>query len=134
MKGPNCKRRGELAELAFLYKAASLGYAVSKPYGDSLPYDFLLDCAGRLVRVQVKSVASSYRGLYRISSGSGNHHKTPYSPGDIDILAAYVVPHDAWYLIPIRALAGVLTIALCPHRPSRRRFEPFREAWSKAFG
>src|SRR6201988_4087434 len=29
------KRRGELAELAFTLKAASLGFAVSKPFGDS---------------------------------------------------------------------------------------------------
>ena len=38
------KRRGELAELAFLYKAANLGYGVAKPYGDSERYDFILDC------------------------------------------------------------------------------------------
>jgi hypothetical protein len=37
------KRRGELAELAFTLKAASLGFAVSKPYGDSERYDFILD-------------------------------------------------------------------------------------------
>ena len=35
------KIHGELAELAFLFKAASLGIAVAKPYGDSLPYDFM---------------------------------------------------------------------------------------------
>ena len=37
------KRRGELAELAFTLKATSLGFAVSKPYGDSERYDFILD-------------------------------------------------------------------------------------------
>jgi len=37
------KRRGELAELAFTLKAASLGFGVSKPYGDSERYDFILD-------------------------------------------------------------------------------------------
>jgi antitoxin ParD1/3/4 len=37
------KRRGELAELAFALKAASLGFGVSKPYGDSERYDFILD-------------------------------------------------------------------------------------------
>jgi hypothetical protein len=39
----NTKRRGELAELAFQYKAASLGFGVAKPYGDSERYDFILD-------------------------------------------------------------------------------------------
>src|SRR5947209_3330027 len=37
------KRRGELAELAFVYKAASLGFGVAKPYGDSERYDFRLE-------------------------------------------------------------------------------------------
>lgn len=37
------KRRGEIAELAFTLKAASLGFGVAKPYGDSERYDFILD-------------------------------------------------------------------------------------------
>ncbi|MGH9494656.1 MAG: group I intron-associated PD-(D/E)XK endonuclease, partial [Candidatus Sulfotelmatobacter sp.] len=39
----NTKRRGELAELAFTLKAASLGLGVSKPYGDSERYDVIVD-------------------------------------------------------------------------------------------
>jgi len=31
------KRGGELSELAFFYKAASLGFGVAKPWGDSEP-------------------------------------------------------------------------------------------------
>ena len=34
------KKRGELAELAFLHKAVSLGFPVSKTYGDSDRFDF----------------------------------------------------------------------------------------------
>jgi len=45
------------------------------------------------------------------------------------LLAAYVIPADAWYLIPIRQVAQVKSIWLSPHRPSRRKFEPYREAW-----
>ena len=37
------KQRGELAEMAFTYKAAGLGFGVAKPYGDSESYDFILD-------------------------------------------------------------------------------------------
>jgi hypothetical protein len=54
------KRRGEIAELAFMHKARTLGFAVAKPYGDSEYYDFLLDVRSsdshtHLWRVQVKS-------------------------------------------------------------------------------
>ena len=132
---PFCpKRQGEIAELAFFHKASSLGYAVAKPYGDSLPYDFLLDARGRLVRVQVKSVSVADRGSYRVACSGGGARKHPYSPREVDILAAYVLPHDAWYLIPVRAISPRVAIRLCPHRPSRRRFERFREAWLSAFG
>jgi hypothetical protein len=44
----NTKRRGEFAELAFVYKASSLGFGVAKPYGDSFRYDFILDSEERL--------------------------------------------------------------------------------------
>jgi hypothetical protein len=49
------KRMGELAELGFMFRAASYGIGVAKPYGDSFPYDFLTQHGKRLLRVQVKS-------------------------------------------------------------------------------
>jgi hypothetical protein len=53
-KHPNTKRIGELAEAAFVVKAAGLGFAVSKPWGDSERYDFILDSGNRTWRVQIK--------------------------------------------------------------------------------
>src|SRR3984957_10755817 len=51
VRGPLwAKRRGELSELAFFYKAASLGFGVAKPWGDSERYDFILDSGQRLWR------------------------------------------------------------------------------------
>src|ERR1700675_2682302 len=41
------KRRGELAELAFLKKAIGMGFLVSKPWGDSDRYDFIVDGGGK---------------------------------------------------------------------------------------
>src|SRR3989442_7655973 len=40
------KRRGEVVELPFLYKAVSIGFGVAKPYGDSECYDFIVDWSG----------------------------------------------------------------------------------------
>jgi hypothetical protein len=37
-----CKKRGELAEMAFILKAESLGFEVAKPYGESNRYDFIV--------------------------------------------------------------------------------------------
>ncbi len=121
------KRRGEAAELLFLYRAAALGLIVSKPYGDSAKYDFIVDTAGHLTRVQVKSVAVAQHGAYRVCGASGSRNKTPYTAADIDLLAAYIIPEAVWYPIPVSTFAPVTTIWLRPG--SKRRFESYRDAW-----
>ncbi|HXE90098.1 MAG TPA: group I intron-associated PD-(D/E)XK endonuclease [Terriglobales bacterium] len=123
------KLQGEAAESVFLARAVSLGLTVCKPWGDSAKYDFVVDNGCRLFRTQVKSVSQLDGDSYRITSGSGNRAKTPYTGAQIDLLAAYVQPFDTWYLIPVEAFTPATTIRLCPHRTSRRKFERFREAW-----
>ncbi len=126
---PDPKHQGEVADLVFMRKALSVEFHVAKPWSENSRYDFIVDSGGHLTRVQVKSVAVPQRDAYPITAGSGHHSKRAYTCRDIDLLAAYVVPADAWYLIPVSAFTPVKTIRLCPHRPSRRRFESFREAW-----
>jgi hypothetical protein len=128
------KRRGQVAELAFMHKAADLGFVVTKPYGDSEPYDFILDSGHRLWRVQVKSTETVVRSRrrYYIQPGhcSGSAGRKNYTPQEIDFLVAYVVPHQAWYIVPAKAIPPRANIYLYPHSPnSRGRFERFRDAW-----
>lgn len=49
------KRRGEMAEAAFVAKASRMGFGVAKPWGDSDPYDLIVDTGEKLRKVQVKS-------------------------------------------------------------------------------
>ncbi len=235
------KRRGELAELAFTLKAASLGFGVSKPFGDSERYDTIIDArhllpsrkhrcqpgcptlravhmgrAGTILRdlrnatskhvgtaakpvpqpqpvwgrthssvprshvetaaspvprceasgshpepilecpalrglrsvnkrlrwcpshptpplwrVQVKCSTQLTDGLYRLNA----HRRTggravPYLPGEIDFLAAYIIPEDTWYIIPLEAFLG-LTSLLFRRRGDRKpsQYDAYREAW-----
>jgi hypothetical protein len=39
----NPKLIGERAECAFMHQALERGLIVSKPFGDSAPYDFIID-------------------------------------------------------------------------------------------
>ena len=48
----NPKRRGEMGEISFLHRATNLGFRVSKPFGDSDPYDFIVDNGRRRWLVQ----------------------------------------------------------------------------------
>jgi hypothetical protein len=101
---------------------------ISKPYGDTTPYDFIVDCQGRLTRVQVKSVAAGKGNAYHITMGHGLP-KRSYNKRDVDLLAGYIIPHDAWYIVPLSAIGEIRALWFCPHRPSRRKFECYREAW-----
>jgi hypothetical protein len=126
------KRRGELSELAFVYKAASEGFAVAKPYGDSQRYDFIVDNGHRLWRVQIKSTTQQLDGLYHINAGRHtNGEVVPYQPHEIDFLAAHIIPEDTWFLIPISILDDRISILLAPRDYPRGPgvYGDYREAW-----
>ena len=130
-KPPDQKRRGEMGEAAFLLKASALGFGVAKPWGDSERYDFIVDVAGSLLRVQVKSAhcRSNCRGRgYTISCG--RRHERSYAVGEIDLLVAYIVPEDVWYIFPPDAFKIMRSVRLFPPRiNTRSKYEQYREAW-----
>jgi hypothetical protein len=105
-----------MAELIFVVKAASMGFAVSKPYGDCEPYDVIIEENGRVFRIQVKSVFTTQRWGYSIAVARMRQHKPilRYSADEIDFIAAYVVAHDAWYIIPVAEIGSLAHIRLYP--------------------
>ena len=103
-KHPDYKKRGELIELAFIFKAASLGFSVARPYGDSNRYDLIVDSGKRLLRIQVKSTIRVYRGGYSVhATGSPKREFPAYTAEEIDFLVAYIIPLDIWYIVPVVA-------------------------------
>jgi hypothetical protein len=131
-KPRNTKRTGELAEAAFLHKAVGLGFRVTKPWGDSERYDFVLDSGRRLWRVQIKCTAVERAGGYHIQPIHFVYgkNKVVYTEDDIDVLAAQVVPLDVWYLVPVGALAAGRSLRLYPDDGCKTaRFEKYREGW-----
>jgi len=123
------KRRGEVAEAAFLLKAASLGFAVAKPWGESDRYDFIVDPGSRAWRVQVKSAHCNGRNGYTVHA-CGNVQSKRYTARDIDFLVAYIVPEDVWYVLPIQVFKRITGLKLFPSSKRRMsRYEKYREAW-----
>jgi hypothetical protein len=125
------KKRGELAELAFVYKAAGLGFGVARPYGDSDRYDFIVHSGEHFWRVQVKSSSAMQYGAYLVNAQrNANGRAIPYSPDEIDFLVAHIVPEDGWFVIPVRAFAPRKSIRVYPKGDGRTgRYEKYREAW-----
>ena len=124
----NHKRRGEWAELEFMARATGMGFGVSRPWGESARYDVGVEYGGRYMRVQVKSTIYKIGNAYVCNTRPDNDHR-PYTVGQIDFLAAYVIPADVWYIVPARvatALKG--NIWLSPHKKGHK-YERFLEAW-----
>jgi hypothetical protein len=130
VRGPlKTKEKGELAELAFLHKAASMGFGVARPHGDSERYDFILDSGERFWRVQVKSIFGLVEGIYRLRGTHGD--KIPYTAEEIDFLVAYIAAEKVWYVIPVDCVPASAVLAFYPSGRERGsgRLEAFREAW-----
>ena len=132
----DASRHGEVGELAFALKATSLGLTPSRPYGDRRPYDFLLECGSRVLRIQVKSVFTPRAGYKnRYSVGVCQTTRTgsvAYKTNEIDFIVAYVAPCHAWYVIPVKVLQGRKVIYVYPEGKRRKgagAYEPYREAW-----
>jgi hypothetical protein len=126
------KRKGELSELAFVYKAVSMGFGVAKPYGDSERFDFIVSSGRRLWRVQVKSAyKASHRGYGIRACGNRNRGVEMYTAAEVDVIVVYLVPEDAWYVIPIRALGKRYCLYFHPNGRRREmyQYEQYREAW-----
>src|SRR5438132_5802100 len=140
------KRRGEWVELQFMARAAAHGLTVSKPWGDSARYDFIVEQRAVFRRVQVKSTLQTAkhkngpRGAYlcnTISRGPGGKVRT-YSPADVDFFALFAIPLDLWYIVPVSALRlpgrgacrerSRTALLLDTTRPGNRYFK-YLEAW-----
>jgi len=119
------KARGEWAELRFMVRATELGLPVTKPWGDNSPYDLVIESNRRFLRVQVKCTRFRRGRSYKCHLDSNGH---AYTPDQIDFIAAYVIPTDTWYILPIKATNAQPDILLTPQNP-RSKYEKYKEAW-----
>jgi PD-(D/E)XK endonuclease len=126
------KERGEWVELLFMAEAARLGLKVARPMGEAR-YDVLVEGGGKLQRVQVKSTLFNRNGCYEClcfwsRMGAGRQAKA-YTEAQIDVVAAYVVPEDTWFVIPVSEIR-TKTLYLPPRaRASKSKYGKYLEAW-----
>jgi PD-(D/E)XK nuclease superfamily protein len=119
------KLRGEWAELCFMVRATEKGLTVSKPWGETTHYDFVVESKKHFVRVQVKSTTFKDRGGY---SCTVRGCRGPYIGDVFDFVAAYLIPEDLWYIIPAEMIRGQGSVALYPQL-RKSKYAPYREAW-----
>ena len=119
------KARGEWGESVFMVRAVEQGLPVSRPWGDSNSFDFVVGKPGRFVSVQVKSTTVKNGGGYACAV---RQNGAKYARGAFDFVAAYVIPEDVWYIIPAKKLGGRGYVTLCSNS-GEANFEEYREAW-----
>lgn len=122
------KQRGELAELAFMRKAANLGFAVAKPWGDSDPYDVIVRYHKIFWRVQVKSVLALKPSRTHFVVHTVNTARKAYSSDDIDFLVAHIFADDLWYVFPVHVVEQKKSLCVKPGS-KKSRYEQYRENW-----
>jgi hypothetical protein len=123
---PHAKLRGEWAELRFQLRATEQGLILARPCGDCAPYDFVVDHQGHFLRVQVKcTLYKREKNSYRCRI---DHNGILYTPAQIDFFAAYVIPADTFYILPLAATNNQPDILLTPHR-QKSKYSQYKEAW-----
>jgi hypothetical protein len=119
------KLRGEWVELRFMAAAAENDLHVTKPWGDSAQYDFIVEYQSRFLRIQVKSTKYKCDGCYPCAvQGS----QGPYLENAFEFLAVYVIPEDLWYIIPAHVFRGQASVCLSPTREDSK-YGKYLGAW-----
>ncbi len=62
-------------------------------------------------------------------SAHGSQHKKSYSLKDIDVLVAYIVPEDLWYVLPVRLFRKIKSLKLFPKPRRSSKYNVYREEW-----
>ena len=120
------KQRGEWVEMIFMMRAAHEGLQVSKPYGDSASYDFIVEHKTRCHRIQVKSTShQSYGGQCCQVRGG---RKQAYLSDAFDFAAVYIIHHQRWFIIP-RAQIGAQTSLNFSPGVRNSKYGQYEEAW-----
>ncbi len=100
------KLTGDIAEQSVILFALKKGWGVSKPVGDRLPYDLILDVDQKLVRVQVKSAWFDVaKGNYvvdnrRTKTNRRKMLRTAYHHSDFDFAIVFIPDLDLFYVFP----------------------------------
>lgn len=81
--------------------------------------------------MQVKCTTQLVDGMYRLNAARRLEGRAvPYLPGEIDFLAAYIIPEDTWYIVPLEAFLGLTALLFRRHNdPKPGLYDQYREAW-----
>ena len=132
------KTKGDIAEQAAVLKLLELGWGVSKPIGDRLPYDLILDINGKLAKLQVKSAwFNTFDQNYcidvrRTKTNRRQMLRSLYSHKDFDFALVYLPEKRIFYVFPVKVFIGfgsILSLVETDKRQRKPKSANYREAF-----
>ncbi len=132
------KLKGDIAEQSVLLFALKMGWGVSKPIVDRLPYDLILDVDGKLVRIQVKSAwLDTVKQNYvvdnrRTKTNRRQMVRSSYSVEDFDFALVYIDDIDVFYVFPSLVFVSYgseIHLVETEKRQRKPKSSVFRGAW-----
>ncbi len=132
------KLTGDIAEQAAILKLLELGWGVSKPIGDRLPYDLIADVGGKLIKLQIKSAWFNTHDqnfcidVRRTKTNRRNMKRSLYSDQDFDFALIYLPAKNIFYVFPVEVFIGFgSTLSLV--EDGKRQRKPKSASYREAF-
>jgi hypothetical protein len=98
-------QKGAAAETAIIHAATKLGIEVYQPVHEGGRYDLIFGLGSRLIRVQCKWASPNGDVLvvrcYSCRRAREGMRKRPYTPDEVDAIAAYSIDVDRCYFLPL---------------------------------
>jgi hypothetical protein len=131
-------RKGALAESAFAFHAARLGFGVSRPLAEGERYDLILDTRPELIRLQCKWGVRR-REVIEVHLRSNRWTpngaiSTTYSALEVDAIGIYCAELDRCYLLPIEVVEGRRALHLRLSQPKNNQTTGINWASDYEFG
>lgn len=100
----NTKEQGQITESRFVFECSKLGLGVSRPIGDTAPYDFIVDYNGSLYKVQCKSMYKSDGAYIAQTHKKVGHRRTGKQAyhGLADIFFFYNPEDDVFVYLSVK--------------------------------
>ena len=111
---------GNAIEATIISKLIMLGHRVCLPFGESAPYDVVVEFDGICKRIQIKKIYKdnsahrSHNGTYQCNfrkslvtrnNGDKNRRNRHYTKDDCDYFICYLPEEDVSYIYPIEAVS-----------------------------
>ena len=116
---------GDLVEAKFLALCIEYGIAISKPFGDNIRYDFIIDINGVLLRIQCKHGRVKGNCILANTCSHSPYSNIPRRSyvGDADYFAVYSEYTDKFYLVKIdnSTPIGNLSLRLSPTKNGQNK-------------